>query len=70
MHVKMTCCLSLCSHDRLLSLHRLRGRQVLGFDIADELRFLHQLRRRHVLVGWSCKLHQLRGRRVPVDCRC
>ena len=29
--------------------HRLRGRQVLGFDRADELRCLHQLRRRQIL---------------------
>jgi hypothetical protein len=29
MYVKMTCFLPLCSHDRLLSLHQLRRRQVL-----------------------------------------
>jgi hypothetical protein len=43
-HVNLTCCLSLCSHDRLLS--------------------LHQLRRRDVLVCWSCALHRLRRRQV------
>ena len=30
MHVNLTCCLSLCSHDRFLSLHQLRRRQILG----------------------------------------
>jgi hypothetical protein len=39
-------------------------RQVLGLDSADEPRRLLRLRVWHVLVGWSCDLHQVRSQKV------